>query len=337
MVSFIQAEQCEGFDLIGDIHGCGTTLIALLEKLGYRHEQGSYRHPRRVAIFLGDLIDRGPTIRLALQVVRRMVDAGAARVVMGNHEVHALRHCLDDSGRVVTPREPHNARILHETLQQFSGCPREWADYLHWFLRMPLCLEYDGCRVVHACWDESLLRPFLQRYPDGRIDQHFLAAARQVGSFEQRTLDRVTRGVHLPLPQGRAIRSADGSIRHTFRAHFWAIDPITYGDVVFQPDPLPRDLEARALGEYERQRLVHYGPDERPLFIGHYWCEGIPALPAANIACLDYSAVRCGRLVAYRFDGHAALSADRLVWLSPGDEISELEKNSDIRSSAGNF
>ncbi|WP_121173607.1 metallophosphoesterase [Kushneria sinocarnis] len=333
----MQAEQCEGFDLIGDVHGCGTALVALLEKLGYRQEQGVYRHPRRLAIFLGDLIDRGPRIRLTLRVVRRMVEAGAARVVMGNHEAYALRHCLDERGEAVAPREPRSARILHETLAQFRGREHEWRDHLRWFLQMPLCLEYARCRVVHACWDEALLRPFLQQYPDGRIDHRFLAAARHAGTFEQRLLDRVTRGVHLPLPRGRAIRSRDGSVRHTFRVHFWAVDPVTYGDIVFQPDPLPRDLESRRLSEHERRRLVHYAAGERPLFIGHYWCEGVPALPTANIACLDYSAVRCGRLVAYRFDGHSGLSADRLVWLSLADSDPDTEKNRPIRNSVGNF
>ena len=61
--------------------------------------------------------------------------------------------------------------------------------------------------------------------------------------------------------------------------------------------------------------MPFYGPDERPLFIGHYWCEGIPALPAPNIACLDYSAARYGRLVAYRFDGESRLYANRFIWL----------------------
>ncbi len=68
--------------------------------------------------------------------------------------------------------------------------------------------------------------------------------------------------------------------------------------MVFQPDSLPDDLESRELSDEERSRLSYYGPDQPPLFIGHYWCEGIPALPAPNIACLDYSAVKFGRLVA---------------------------------------
>jgi hypothetical protein len=119
----------------------------------------------------------------------------------------------------------------------------------------------------------------------------------------------------MALPEGVEIHSGDGFTRRSFRAHFWATEPITYGDVIFQPDNLPENLEERHLTEREKARLSHYGPEEPPLFIGHYWCEGIPALPAPNIACVDYSAVKYGRLVAYRWDGERTLNADKFVWI----------------------
>ncbi|MBZ9560083.1 MULTISPECIES: metallophosphoesterase [unclassified Modicisalibacter] len=315
----------DGYDLIGDVHGCGATLAALLEKLDYRREGGVYRHPRRKAIFLGDLIDRGPRIRLAVSIARRMVEAGEAHIVMGNHEINALaynRRCPSGSScewlREHTPR--HN-RIIRETLEQYRHHPGEWEDALAWFMTIPLVLEIDGLRVVHACWDAPLIRRFLARHPSGRIDEAFLAESADSGSFAFRVLERLTRGTHLRLPEGVEIHSGDGFTRRTFRAHFWAREPRTYGDVVFQPDNLPGDLETQPLSEAELASLPYYGPDEPPLFLGHYWCEGVPALPAPNIACLDYSAVKFGRLVAYRWDGEATLDADKFVWLRvPRDE-----------------
>ena len=41
----------DGYDLIGDIHGCGATLAALLEKMGYHQRDGLSRHPRRKVIY----------------------------------------------------------------------------------------------------------------------------------------------------------------------------------------------------------------------------------------------------------------------------------------------
>ncbi len=84
------------FDIIGDVHGCRDELEALLSRLGYvPDDDGVPRHPDgRIAIFLGDLVDRGPRILDTVDLVRRMVAAGSARAVPGNHDqklVRALR------------------------------------------------------------------------------------------------------------------------------------------------------------------------------------------------------------------------------------------------------
>lgn len=314
------ASGLEGYDLIGDVHGCGRTLVRLLETLGYREDAGVYRHPARKVIFLGDLIDRGPSIRRALSVARRMVEAGAAHVVMGNHEANALAYCsrapAGSDREWLREHTPRNNRIIGRTLEQFRDYPQEWQSTLDWFLRMPLFLELDGMRVVHACWDEALIEALRVDYPDGVIDRDFLIDSTQRGSLAHRALDRLTRGTQMALPEGVEIRSGDGFTRRSFRTHFWARAPRTYGDVVFQPDNLPLGLESRALSDAERERLVHYPESAPPLFVGHYWCKGVPALPRANIACLDYSAVKYGRLVAYRWDGESVLDGNRFVWVS---------------------
>jgi len=66
----------EGYDTIGDVHGCATHLEALLDTLGYRQtgQAGEYRHPRRQAVFVGNLIDRGDEQLRALEIVKAMVD-----------------------------------------------------------------------------------------------------------------------------------------------------------------------------------------------------------------------------------------------------------------------
>ena len=89
------------FDIIGDVHGCYDELVILLERLGYRLETSadadgqtgfSACHPEgRKAVFVGDLVDRGPGVAEVLKLVMGMVSGGAALCVAGNHESKLLR------------------------------------------------------------------------------------------------------------------------------------------------------------------------------------------------------------------------------------------------------
>jgi protein phosphatase len=85
------------FDIIGDIHGCFDELCGLLEMLGYGTQTAiangeSGKHPDgRKAVFLGDLVDRGPKTPEVLKLVMRMVEAGVALCVPGNHDIKLMR------------------------------------------------------------------------------------------------------------------------------------------------------------------------------------------------------------------------------------------------------
>src|SRR5690554_4971120 len=214
--------------------------------MGYHQRGGVYRHPRRKVIFLGDLIDRGPRIRLAVQIARRMVEEGEAHIVMGNHEYNALAYgqrAPAGLGREwLREHTPRNNRIINETLEQYRDHPQEWEEALAWFLEIPLFLERDGLRVVHACWDQPLIDDLRKRRPDACMDEAFLVESTAPGTRAFEILDRLTRGTQMPLPLGVEIHSGDGFTRRSFRTHFWARAPQTWGDVVFQPDNLPGDL-----------------------------------------------------------------------------------------------
>jgi len=82
------------FDIIGDVHGCFTELTALLGRLGYAVDGGgaSARHPGgRTAVFVGDLVDRGPATPAVLRLVMGMAAEGSGFSVAGNHEVKLVR------------------------------------------------------------------------------------------------------------------------------------------------------------------------------------------------------------------------------------------------------
>jgi len=311
----------DGYDLIGDVHGCAETLARLLERLGYRKQQGCYRHPTRRVIFLGDIIDRGPRVREALYLVREMVEREAALMVIGNHEFNAITWSrMNDRGEYLRAHTPRNNRQLEETLNQFANYDNEWEEFLDWFAGLPLFLEFperpgfSGFRVVHACWDEKLIAGHRTRYGDGHFDDAFIQASVLPDHIACLTRQRLTSGIDIAMPQGMSIESSDGLRRSTFRTKFWANNPQTYGDLLFQPDPLPDELAAALISPQHRKQMVYYAEDQPPLFIGHYWLKGRPEPISDNLACLDYSAVKYGRLVAYRMDGEARLSADKFVW-----------------------
>ncbi|WP_210396836.1 metallophosphoesterase [Motiliproteus sediminis] len=304
----------QGYDLIGDVHGCAQTLTHLLESMGYRLQQGCYRHQERRAIFIGDIVDRGNRVRESLALVRAMVERGAAQIVIGNHEYNAIAyHTPNEAGGFLRDHGPRHERQIRETLDQFSQHPDEWQDYLAWFRTLPLYLDLGAFRVIHACWDQQLIDQLRRRGVVDFSDDRFLARSAERGCFEWQVADRLLRGTYLYLPNGEVMVSADGYRRHVYRTKFWHSSAVTHADLLFQPDPLPAHIAGQPLSGAERDQLLHYGATEPPLFIGHYWRQGDPAPITPNIACLDYSAVKAGKLVAYRMDGESTLRADKFV------------------------
>ena len=87
------------FDIIGDVHGCFDELVALLERMQYQIQPASaggngyaVAHPDgRRAVFVGDLVDRGPGVVNVLKLVMSMVANGTALCVAGNHESKLVR------------------------------------------------------------------------------------------------------------------------------------------------------------------------------------------------------------------------------------------------------
>ena len=71
------------YDFIGDVHGYASMLISLLVKMGYENKNNTYVHPEgRIAVFVGDYIDRGQEEEQVINIVRGMVDFGSALAIM---------------------------------------------------------------------------------------------------------------------------------------------------------------------------------------------------------------------------------------------------------------
>src|SRR5207247_4038943 len=80
------------FDIVGDVHGCFDELKALVGQLGYTVNGDQVAPPEgRKAVFLGDLVDRGPKIPQVLRLAMKMVEQGTALCVPGNHDMKLMR------------------------------------------------------------------------------------------------------------------------------------------------------------------------------------------------------------------------------------------------------
>jgi protein phosphatase len=149
------------FDIIGDIHGCSAELESLLGKLGYVdgvHPEG------RTAVFVGDLVDRGPDSPGVLRRVMAMVKSGNALCVPGNHE--------NKFGRYLRGRKVQHTHGLAETIEQMAGESEEFIAEVREFLD-GLVSHYvlDGGRLVvcHAGLPEKY-----HGRTSGRVRSHAL-------------------------------------------------------------------------------------------------------------------------------------------------------------------
>src|SRR5579872_4450096 len=297
------------YDLIGDIHGHADELVQLLATLGYEENRGVYGHPERTAIFLGDFIDRGPKIRQVLEIVRPMIEEGKALAVMGNHELNALAFHTEDPeapGEFLRQHSPKNENQHRKTVEQLR--PDELKRYLDWVRTLPLWLELDGLRVVHACWDEKQAREIaLALELFGGVTTGFLRLACKEGESLFDPVETVLKGKEVPLPDGLTIRDKDGTVRTEIRTRWYSPpEGHTYRTYALQSDEVACDL---ALETSVIEAAVPYPTSGKPVFVGHYWLSANrPEVLAENVACLDYSVAKGGFLCGYRWEGEQKLS-----------------------------
>jgi len=313
------------FDVIGDIHGQGDALEKLLTRLGYRHERGAYRHDERRVIFVGDFVDRGPKIKKVLEIVRPMVEEDAALAVMGNHEFNMIAlHTSDGSGGHLRPREYKNIRQARETIAQLKD--DEIADYVEWFRGLPMWLEVDGLRIVHASWIEPQMEVIAKhRQQAGGCTDAFVAQACKRGSDLFLAIDDVLKGTEAQLPDGLTFLDKDGHERNKARTR-WYLDAQNpdltwrqYAMCFHERERLAMpDCHLPADWNFERSEYAGYPADAPPVIFGHYWVppeDGYLKPLADNVACVDLSAGKGdgGKLCAYRWDGEQTLSAEHFV------------------------
>ncbi len=309
------------YDIIPDIHGQADKLWVRLNSLGYSQTKGAWRHsdPNRTCVFLGDFIDRGLKNGQVIDTVRRMMDAGTAYAVMGNHELNAIQYHTTDPGLLYGNRElcdglrtrsPKNTHQHQTFLDEFPLGSHEANEIISWMRTLPLFLEFEDFRAVHACWDEERISQLKVVAKDGVLsqDQFVEAADRKSALFD--LVETTTKGPEHPLPAGFGFHDKDGVWRDCIRLRWWAQNCQSWAEISASV-PNPSELPEEMVPEDVLRRT--YPSAAKPVFFGHYWLTGKPVLQARNALCLDYSAGKDGPLVSYLMEpGQQTLSIHSL-------------------------
>ncbi len=301
------------YDIIGDIHGHASLLKNLLVSLGYVRSRSGYFHPERKAIFVGDFVNRGPEIRMTVELIRKMTEEGNAMAILGNHEINALLyHLKGDKKSPLLDKAGIRTQSVQETLLQFKNFREEWKSHRKWLRTLPLFLELDGIRVVHACWSGKNIQVLKDELAPGKLSKEVLRdlVLTPRSSLSQAIL-QTTRGIHLIMPPDLRVLDNHRRSHHLFRVRWWK-EPhgLTFQQFSFEskfrlPDyTIPREL----LPETEP-----YGVGEPPVFFGHYCRGNGPYVIRQNLCCVDACVTGKKRLAAYRWDGETVLDSEKMV------------------------
>lgn len=305
-------------DIIGDVHGEIDALRALLARLGCDAERCTVERP---IVFVGDLVDRGPDSVAVVDLVQRLVEAGVAQAVLGNHEYNILEDDQKEGNGWYLARTPadgwHDEAKRSVPFPSVAATDEQRARIRAFLLTLPVALESKQLRVVHAAWDAAAIEAarrasnVLEFAKESWID---LEKFDLTGAPTYAEL----RNVNVPVPFHREL--AD---KLAAEQNGQPIKVLTSG---FE---LPIDATQEPKWITGKWRLVErvawwdQEEDPRDVVFGHYWrARGAakavgkpdafgPAAPnawlgkAARAYCIDYS-------VGYRFKerhaGHAGPS-----------------------------
>jgi hypothetical protein len=323
-------------DIIGDVHGEFTVLEKLLAHLGY--DDDGHSESGRTLVFLGDLVDNGPNSPAVLEKVMALVSTGKAQCIMGNHELYLLLDkAIHGNGWMIQPNRFEKPGDYHSV----PADPENIGKYLKFIEALPLALENDSLRLVHACWHE----PSINRLRGGtadtsspadlffQLEAEVLEILGNTGLITRMNAERREYGVCVDDPEWAAKLIPAHAEVEVLSQMLNPIRVLTTSEVKLASEPYFASGRWRLS---ERTKWWDRYSDDVPVIIGHFWrqfsaaserisgvfgkdvFEGIPTHAwlgqKGNVYCVDYSV---GQLHAERqknpgsSDTHGKLAALR--------------------------
>lgn len=348
-MSLIQALPSGALDIVGDIHGEYEALVTLLQHLGY-DAQGLHPH-NRTLVFVGDFCDRGPNSPAVLALVQKLVESGRAVAVLGNHEINLLREdAKDGSGWFFDTRVEKD----HEKYAPYHRpSDEERAQIVAFLSSLPIGLERDDLRVIHAAWQADEIAA-VRALPIGSVRERYDAWENESkrlateNQMEQRMATELERWEH-----GLEDKHREPPFMHAladFEASKQMMNPLkvlTSGVESKGKTPFFSSGKWRFV---DRVQWWDAYEDETPVVIGHYWRrvnkidrsaigKGDPDLfenthpyswhgARSNVFCVDFSAGgrwterKAGTIVGHDFKLAALRWPERMLQFDDGHEQS---------------
>jgi hypothetical protein len=296
------------FDFIGDVHGNAKKLLQLIDKLGYvRNDSVWMHHENRQIIILGDFINVGKESKNVLSILYELWEKNIACVLVGNHEYFLALNFLKN-GKSVFEK---NSKIFfdYESLfNEFNSDYSELIKYIEWFTSLPLYLETEKFRAVHAYWNND----HISLIKNNNSLKEIILASKQKSIKKEEVKSTVNETLN-----GKLIYHYNSWLfkkPQKFRIKWWneLYNKDLSDNIIVHKKT---NLKSKKITPKLLPGFKPYQNNEKPVFIGHYWFQTLPFLLKNNVCCLDFGAAKGGYLTAYRFNGEQKLDARNLVWV----------------------
>lgn len=288
---------------VSDIHGQLEKLLSLTDRIT----------PSPSLLIVGDLIDNSkennPDHKGTIKHIRRLIDQHLGECLMGNHELNAIGWSLKkNDGTYCRSHTSASNRKQHEAfLIDFPFGSDEYLDTIEWFKTLPIFVEKDNYRAVHACWDKQSIE-VVKRYTN---DDNSIKTEHWYDAFDEdhelhSALETLLKGPEIDLPDGLYYKDKTGTERTCARLAWW--NPPKLGLTLYDvcqsiPESASDDFKKHKVSLDSTNRVE---PPEKITFIGHYTLpppEGSPEALTSKVLCLDFNAAKGeNTLYGYLFD-----------------------------------
>eukprot|EP00041_Stephanoeca_diplocostata_P004971 m.54133 g.54133 ORF g.54133 m.54133 type:complete len:348 (+) comp15482_c0_seq1:92-1135(+) len=243
-------------DVVGDVHGEYGPLLELLDRLGY-DATGNNKENRRL-VFVGDLVDRGPDSPGVIRVVRRLIEAGKAQMVLGNHELNLLRGERKHGNHWFWGETESICKNQTRISYQETAPSEAWRRAtLKFFSSLPLALERSDCRVVHACWKSSSIDN-LRSFDGNPIDAYRFFEAEACRTISEAGLVEGDIRYDIMYQNQNPVRVVTSGLEFQSQAPFFSGGKW-------------REVDRCRWWDNDTDDKITYEPNDPLCIIGHYW------------------------------------------------------------------